>query len=94
MIVYVGLILLLALYGAKFRANGIFTGYLFPKSSSAIKGIFILLIFVSHFSYYVGTFTAPLDLAFIQLRTMLGQTVVVYFLFWRLENEWDMKRRR
>ncbi len=81
MIVYVGLILLLALYGAKFRANGIFTGYLSPKSSSAIKGIFILLIFVSHFSYYVGTFTAPLDLAFIQLRTMLGQTVVVYFLF-------------
>ena len=67
MIVYVGLILLLALYGAKFRANGIFTGYLSPKSSSAIKGIFILLIFVSHFSYYVGTFTAPLDLSLIHI---------------------------
>lgn len=81
MIVYVGLILILALYGVKFCGNGTFAGYLSPKSSNAIKGIFILLIFVSHFSYYVETFTAPLDLAYVQLRAMLGQGVVVYFLF-------------
>ncbi len=80
MILYVGLIALLALQGIKFKSFN--ENYLSKDSTDVIRGIFILLIFASHFVQYVDPYTAPLDMLYLRLRTFLGQTVVTCFLFY------------
>lgn len=61
MIVYVGAVGVLALAGGKIRFRGIFPQYLSKQSSNAMKGIFILLIFASHFWPNIGWPTNQLD---------------------------------
>lgn len=81
MIVYVGAVGVLALAGGKIRFRGIFPQYLSKQSSNAMKGIFILLIFASHFWPNIGWPTNQLDAIYKWFATALGQGVVTYMLF-------------
>lgn len=61
-------------------SNAFFTDYSSPAQTTAINGIFVLLVFLSHAAQYVklnGVMDKPYDL----LKTFLGQLVVVTFLF-------------
>lgn len=82
MILYVVLIALLALQGMKLHLRSFNEDYLSRDDTDAVRGIFILLIFASHFCGYVDPFTAPLDLLYSKLQGALGQAVVTCFLFY------------
>lgn len=81
MSVFFWLIVLLAVYNMRIRKDGFFADYIDYRNIQPIKGIFILLIFISHFVQYVnlkGVWDAP----YFQIRGYLGQLVVVPFLFY------------
>lgn len=52
------------------------------SSTTCIKGVFVLLIFLSHFCQYIDTNTLPYFGPYLFLRSILGQLVVAPFLFY------------
>ena len=74
------LIGLLCLPGLKITPKGFSSSYMDIPDTNRIKGIFILMVFLSHFSTYV-TLSAPIDGVYLRLQHMLGQLVVANFLF-------------
>ncbi len=72
----------LALWQMKFSGKQFFKEESFSRDvTDSVKGIFIWLVFLSHFKSYV-TYTAPLDLAGKKISTLLGQLIVACFLFY------------
>ena len=87
MIVFYFLILALALYGIKINGKGLFyEEYIGLAQCNAIKGIFILVVFMRHVVPYVtqAGYEMPtlLDKAFSLIDTQIGQLLVVMFLFY------------
>lgn len=82
MILYIVAIALLALQGMKLRKRSFNEDYLSKDSTDAVRGVFILLIFASHFIQYVDPLTALPDILYTKLRIALGQAVVTCFLFY------------
>lgn len=79
-------IFLLCLYGIKINLHGFNDDYLSKDSTNSIKGIFILLIVISHSMQYIMrgeyAFDGIGDLVFQSFFTLLLQLVVVMFLFY------------
>lgn len=82
MILYVLTIFLVLALTSRINVDGINEVYLSKETSDAIKGIFILLIFASHFAQFVPAYTHPLDTMYWGVRMFLGQCVVALFLFY------------
>lgn len=57
------------------------TEYMSIEKTQSIKGIFILLVFFSHFNSYV-VFENPYDMAYKNIFSMFGQTMVTLFMFY------------
>lgn len=81
MSVFFWLIVLMAVYNVMICRDGCFRDYIGRGSIQPIKGIFILLVFVSHFVQYV-TLDGVWDAPYFEIRRFLGQMVVVPFLFY------------
>ena len=76
------LFLCVCIYNSKFSGiNNYFEDYLSLEKTTSIKGIFILLVFFSHFGSYVE-FNSIFDLHYVKLRSLWGQTIVTMFLFY------------
>lgn len=74
-------LLLMCAAGATFAEPGQFyKDYCSPKKSNALKGIFVLIVFVSHFRAYVPI--GAEDQVAVSVVTYLGQLMVVPFLFY------------
>ena len=67
-------------YGLTFRRHRT-TEYLDVEHTQSVKGIFILLVFFSHFNLTV-TYTSPMDALYARIVTFFGQTMVTMFLFY------------
>lgn len=67
-------ILLVFAWGIRFVRDGINEAYISRAGSSAIKGLFILMVFVSHANQYIGLENP--------VGQWLGQMVVALFLFY------------
>ncbi len=82
MIIYLALFLLLCLWGVKF--SGFREDYISKDQSGAFKGIFAMLIFLSHISPYtnIQSSTNIFDRVYWGIFSTLGQMVVVVFLFY------------
>ena len=80
-LVYIAL-LLLALKGIKACFKGFNEEYLSRDSTLAIKGIFVILVFCRHYKQYVSLGDNLLDGLFIYVDGLLGQLIVVIFLFY------------
>lgn len=78
MIVVLLIYLFICFYDVKF---GDHEDYLSKEKTQSIKGIFILLVFFSHFNSYV-VYTNQMDLLWQRLITSFGQTMVTLFLFY------------
>lgn len=80
------LIFLLCLYRVKFNLHGFNEDYLSKDSTNSIKGIFILLIVISHSIQYIRdcnySFSQIGDSCFVDFYGILFQWVVVMFLFY------------
>lgn len=81
LIVYAALFVT-ALVGCKFAGRRFLAEESFSRpTTDSIKGIFIWLVFLSHFAGYV-TYTAPIDKMGYSISRFLGQLIVACFLFY------------
>ena len=72
----------LCFIGAKYSFRGFNTeGYLSRNTTDSIKGVFIALVFFSHFAQYC-TYTSEFDIAGKKVSLWLGQLIVTMFLFY------------
>ena len=81
---FFGLFVLLCLYKVQLKPkNGesYMTDYMSVEKTMAIKGIFIMLVFFSHFNSYV-TFSSPEELEYLKIFKDIGQAMVTLFLFY------------
>lgn len=82
MILFILLIALLCFPGCQIRAKGFHEDYLSAAKMKSIKGIFLLMVFCSHFYTYVSLSPSMLNDAYMWLRRFLGQLIVAPFLFY------------
>lgn len=69
-------------YNMKFsKAKQFNDGYISKENSTAVKGIFVFLVFMSHFTQYYEMTTA-FDEPYKEIKNYLGQLVVTMFLFY------------
>lgn len=81
-ILYLVCILIAACIGLRYAGRGrFFEDCLARDKIQPIKGIFILLIFASHFYQYVEL-KSPLSQPYVTIKVLLGQLVVAPFLFY------------
>ena len=71
-------ILLICLYQIKLTKN---SDYMEKDKTTSIKGIFVLLIFLSHIAQYAA-FDGNIDSVYIIIRKHLDQLIVTMFLFY------------
>ncbi len=81
------LIFLTMMLGLKFNTKGFHADYIDKPQCNAIKGIFILVVFLRHIFYpYLheagGAFNATCDRLFLLIDKQVGQLLVVMFLFY------------
>lgn len=82
MLLILSLFLIICLWQVKFCLSSYESfDYLSIKNTQAIKGIFIMLVFFSHFNSYIA-YCAPMDLVYEKIISLFGQTMVTLFLFY------------
>lgn len=84
MILFFAAFAVLCFAGIKFKpADGAkyMTDYMSVDKTMSIKGIFILIVFFSHFNSYV-TYTSVPDTIYYRLFSLIGQCMVTLFLFY------------
>lgn len=73
-------------YGAKYQKQGYYSDNLGKDQSNAIKGLFILMVFISHSMSKVRSagfeFGSGVDAFGDRIQTEFGQLIVVMFLFY------------
>ncbi len=82
MIILYAILLILILIEIKFKLNSYNEKYISRESTTAIKGIFVLLVFFSHYSSYVDLSGHKINSYFAMLNGWIGQLMVVMFLFY------------
>lgn len=80
MLLFFLIYIITCLYGIKFCPDGN-KDYLSIDTTASVKGIFILLVFFSHFNSYTAL-TSKTDLIYHQIVSSFGQTMVTLFLFY------------
>ncbi len=86
MLIFYLAVFLLVLWKIKFISKGYNEEYLSKECTNAIKGIFILLVFIGHALQYVDRSDYAYDIIgdryALRFKTELGQMVVTMFLFY------------
>lgn len=83
MILYIFAITLLLLVPSRLFIRRQNEDYISKDTCNVVKGVFILLIFASHFfNSYSPSVLSPMDQAYTDVRIFLGQCVVSAFLFY------------
>lgn len=72
--------LILVLYKSKFEIKGT-ADYLAIENTNCVKGIFILMVFLSHFNSYIGL-TGRYDEIYLRIFSTIGQAMVTMFMFY------------
>ena len=81
MVLYILFLVVLLCWKSKPVLSGFHGDYISRDSIQPIKGLFLLLVFASHFVQYV-TLQGWIHAPYLQIRAYLGQMVVVPFLFY------------
>lgn len=84
MIIFIALFILISLVGVQLtptQGKNYIADYMSVDKTMAIKGIFIIIVFFSHFNSYV-TFTSAYDIAYLEDFSRIGQRMVAMFMFY------------
>lgn len=82
MIFFLILLLIVSCASMKFAGEGEFhRDYLSKSNTTAINGIFVVLVLLCHFAQYVKFGSGFVDSSFVYFKSHLGQLVVTTFLF-------------
>lgn len=82
MIVYFVILAVICLIGIRFRWKAGFENYMAPQPTGAIKGIFVVIVLLSHLRQYIHLTHAWYDQPYQDILHYLGQLMVVAFLFY------------
>lgn len=85
MILFYIVLFCIALWKLQFAGKGFYSDFLSVQQTNMIKGIFIWLVFLGHITPYITkqmSLTHPLDVSALIVQGLLGQLVVVPFLFY------------
>ena len=83
MVFYYVALVVLACIGMKASVKGFEReDALSMRTTNSLRGIFIMLVMLSHFKSYCSPYTATLDVIGGRISTELGQLIVVMFLFY------------
>lgn len=83
MIFFLLLLLILSCSSMKIAKEGQFhQDYLSKENTTAINGIFVILVLLCHFTQYVTFGMTFVDQSFVYFKSHLGQLVVTTFLFY------------
>lgn len=94
MVFFLLILLAVAVAGARPCRPGEFnTDYLDKKNTTAVNGIFVVLVLFSHYVQYAD-FGGPFDMPYLTLRQHLGQMVVATFLFYSGYGMMEAIRRK
>ena len=98
MLVFYLLVLLISIYGLGLRKDSTNGEALSIEQCNAIKGISILLVFISHASQYVSAsdyqYSMLGDDVFLGIKSSIGQLCVVMFFFYSgYGTEWSIARK-
>ena len=82
MAIFLAIVLLIVFVDMKTAKNGeFFSSYISRQQSTAINGLFTLLVFLSHVSSYIKT-GGIFDKPYLSFKSYMLQMVVVPFLFY------------
>ncbi len=81
MFIVFGMLIFIMCISAKITPIGVNEDYLSMDNTLAIKGIFVVLIFLSHIRTYTA-FDFVLDTTVIRIIDLMSQLVVTMFLFY------------
>lgn len=82
MVFFIIILALVCLLGIKFSFKEGFGDYMSPQKTGAIKGIFVIIVVLSHVRQYVDLKGNPFHAPFQEFMLFLGQLMVVMFLFY------------
>ncbi len=82
MSVYLLALVLVCLFGIKLSFKEGFDDYMSLQKTGSIKGIFVIIVFLSHIRQYIKLEKTALDIPFSDFMVFLGQLMVVMFLFY------------
>lgn len=98
MIITLIFLLFLCLYGIRFGKSYAYNGYISKDRTNAIKGIFILIVFISHIRGYIVDagyeYHGIGDMVFQTFFSLIGQLMVVMFLFYSGYGVMESIRRK
>lgn len=72
----------LCLFGFRADFKSGFSDYMSPQKTGAVKGIFVIIVFLSHSMQYTQLSDGFLDISFRWVMGVLSQLMVVMFLFY------------
>lgn len=81
MILFLVMLAFLCLFGIRFSQNG-FEDYMSPKKTGSIKGIFVVIVLLSHLRQYISINGSALNQPYKDFMNFFGQLMVVMFLFY------------
>ena len=84
MIAFIAVFIIICLIGVQLSpkdGGNYISDYMSVDKTMAIKGIFIIIVFFSHFNSY-ATFRSALDLAYLEDFSKIGQRMVAMFMFY------------
>lgn len=83
MLIILFVLLIACVSSAKFaKPEEFHKDYLSKEITTAVNGIFVILVFLRHFTQYVKFSESPIDRLFLEFNTNLGQLLVTTFLFY------------
>ena len=82
MVIYLILLALLCLTSVKISLGNGFNDYMSPRETGAIKGVFVIIVLLSHIRQYVHLEASPFNTPYSEFMAYLGQLMVVMFLFY------------
>lgn len=72
----------LCLFGIQFSQKSGFEDYMSPQKTGAIKGIFVVIVLLSHLRQYISLDGSALNQPYKDFMNFFGQLMVVMFLFY------------
>lgn len=94
LILFIVLLALVCVYGMKIYGPKEFNqDYISRNNTTAVKGIFVFLVFMSHFLQYYTPIDSY-DMQYKEIRLFLGQLVVVMFFFYSGYGIYESVKRK
>ena len=94
MIFFLLALLALSLYKCKIRPIGYFDDYISPAKTTSQKGIFIVIIMLSHVRSYITLTASPLDSSYTAVFSFIGQAMVSLFFFYSGYGIYESVKKR